>query len=80
MDFQLPYREGGLQPGDIVTLNSGHRYKITRKGTTALAATRYYWFDELYDRITRKRPHEIPHSDAEFTSERRRGRDGYYGR
>lgn len=80
MEFQLEYRPDGLQPGQIITLISGDKYKITRKGSTAIAATRYYWFDALWDWATSKRNHEDKNTDAQLTSERRRGRNGYYGR
>ena len=35
--------------GDVFTHIDGHRYKVTKKTRTAIAVTRYYWFDALYD-------------------------------
>lgn len=29
----------------------GRRYKLLKKTTTAVAVIRYYWFDQLFDRI-----------------------------
>ena len=32
----------------------GKRYRLERKRSTAVAVTRYYWWDALYDYLTRK--------------------------
>jgi len=39
--------------GDIITVR-GKRYRLDKKTTTACAITRYYWWDELYDKYMRK--------------------------
>lgn len=39
--------------GDIVTID-GRRHKLTRKTLTAVAVERYFWFDALFDKLTKK--------------------------
>ena len=43
--------------GDVFINTDGHRYKVTKKTRTALAVTRYYWFDAAYDWIVSKVKH-----------------------
>lgn len=42
------------QVGDVFTHTDGHRYKVTKKTTTAIAVTRHYWFDALFDWLIKK--------------------------
>jgi len=36
--------------GDILLLN-GKKYKLLKKTRTAVASSRYYWFDALFDKL-----------------------------
>lgn len=42
-----------VRVGDIVT-SDGKRHKVTKVTRTAIAASRYYWFDELFDKLKGK--------------------------
>lgn len=42
----------GLLVGDIIKVD-GKNYKIEKKACTAIAVSRYYWFDALWDRTRR---------------------------
>jgi hypothetical protein len=46
--FPLTY----ARQGDIVKLD-GLWYRINRKTTTAVSLSRYYWYDRLWDRLTK---------------------------
>ena len=41
--------------GDLLLLN-GKKYKLLKKTRTAVALSRYYWFDALFDKTNLKRP------------------------
>lgn len=38
--------------GDIITVD-GKKYKCQKKTSTAVAITRYFWFDALWDRLVK---------------------------
>lgn len=42
-----------LKVGDIVR-QDGKPYKVTKVTKTALAVTRYYWFDSAFDYLAKK--------------------------
>lgn len=42
----------GLIVGDIIKVE-GKNYRIEKKTCTAIAVSRYYWFDALWDRTRR---------------------------
>lgn len=39
-----------VRVGDIV-ISDGKKHKVTKVTKTAITASRYYWFDKLYDRF-----------------------------
>lgn len=36
--------------GDIIRIGDGENYKITKKTTTAIAVTRYYFWNKWWDK------------------------------
>lgn len=50
--FQIDYDD--VKPyniGQVIVL-SGKQYVLEKKTTTAVAVTRYYWFNRLWDKLT----------------------------
>lgn len=52
--FEDDYDPVSLKVGDIVSLKSGRKYRITKKTTTAVAVERYFWWDKIFDKIFRR--------------------------
>lgn len=59
--------------GQVIELE-GRRWRITRKGSTAYAMSRYYWFDAAWDWLVERcsrefKRYEDAHTDAKFHPE-----------
>lgn len=64
-----------IRVGDIIT-SDGKRHKVTKVTTTAIAATRYYWFDAMFDKLTRKRvrtPEVLTYTPTDVGDEHAKG-------
>jgi hypothetical protein len=53
MTYTVPWASHEFSQGSIVVLD-GKRWKVGRKGSTAVAITRHYWFDDVIDWIAAK--------------------------
>lgn len=54
MDISItPEAVEGVDVGDVFKWQ-GKNWKITKKTRTAIAVSRHYWFDTLYERILNK--------------------------
>ncbi len=49
-DFTINAIDIPFEVGDVIKVD-GKRYKVATKTATAVALTRHYWFDALWDRI-----------------------------
>ena len=48
----VPSTFGQFDVGEVFTHSDGLRYRVSKKTTTAIAATRFYWFTPYLDKIT----------------------------